>query len=331
MSARESLARIHRVMAILSGHPNGLPLDAVAQELGVTESVLRREILDYYATDLSAELLLGLNRADTIEFLAADGADADPQLAPVIRAVSDRPEAELGIEYVRADELVALYEAARALAELEPANAAVREAIDVLAATFLAGTQQDVGRSAPDDESEGTAAILRDAVDQRRVVGIEYSRAWRPGVGTRLIHPYALRRGPRGWEVDAGPLVDGKARTYIVDRIRGAHLLPDTFERPAGIDEILAAERTEVVVELSLPQRTQWVVDRFAETTAVLTSDADDLTVRAGFLPPVEERVGLILIVAGPDAFVVAPRRFESAGSDLAQRLLAHHGLDSHD
>ena len=46
MSARESLARIHRVMAILSGHPNGLPLDAVAQELGVTESVLRREILD---------------------------------------------------------------------------------------------------------------------------------------------------------------------------------------------------------------------------------------------------------------------------------------------
>ena len=66
MSARESFARIHRVMAILHAHPAGLPLDAVAAELGVTEKQLRTEILEYYATDIPAELLLGLNRADTI-------------------------------------------------------------------------------------------------------------------------------------------------------------------------------------------------------------------------------------------------------------------------
>jgi hypothetical protein len=200
---------------------------------------------DYYATDLSAELLR-LNRA-YIEFLAADGADAEPQLAPVIRAVTDRPEAELGIEYVRADELVALYEAARALAELEPANAAVREAIDVLAATFLAGTQQDVGRSAPDDESEGTAAILRDAVDQRRVVGIEY-RAWRPGRRDPPDPP--LRAASR--HAGGGGRGPWQGLHLHRDWNRGAPA--DRFaQRPVDIDEILAAERTEVVAGCRCP------------------------------------------------------------------------------
>ncbi len=324
MSARESFARIHRVMAMLHGHPAGLPLDAVARELGVPATTLRQEILDYYATDIPAHALLGLNRADTIEFLAADGAEADPHLAPVIRAVSDRPEAELGVEYLRADELVVLYEAARGLAELEPDNIALAEALAVLSDTFLAGTTTAGGRS---DTSDGPAALLREAVERCRVVRIEYSRAWRPGVGTREIHPYALRHTNRGWEVDAGPLSQGRARTFIVDRISSAEPLQDRFERPAGIDQVLAAERTEVRVEMSLPQRTQWVVDRFAESTAVVTADADDLSVRAGFLPPVGERIGLILVIAGRDAFVVEPPHYQSAGADLARQLLAHHDL----
>ena len=319
MTALESFARIHRVMAILHGHPDGLPLDAVAAELSIPERQLRREILEYYATDISSELLLGLQRADTIEFLAADGAEEDPHLAPVIRAVSDRPEAELGVEYLRADELVALYEAADSLAGIEPDNRSLADAVRVLGESFLA--------TAAESRDDTVAAVLRDAVARRQVVRITYSRAWRPGVGTRDIEPYALHRTDRGWEVDAGPLVAGRARTFIVDRITSAEPLPQSFERPAGIERILADERAVVEVEMSLPQRTQWAVDRFAETTAVLTSDADDLTVRAGFLPPVAERVGLVLVIAGRDSFVLAPDVYSSAGADLARALLAHHDL----
>lgn len=324
MTARESFARIHRVMAILHAHPNGLPLDTVAAELGVSEKELRTEILEYYATDIPAELLLGLNRADTIEFIAADGAEADPHLAPMIRAVSDRPEAELGVEYLRADELVALYEAGRSLVEVEPGNDVLRDAVAVLRETFLAGTATT--STGPDPTAE-TAAILRQAIEFRRAVRIEYSRAWRPGVSRRVIHPYALHRTPRGWEVDAGPLAEGRARTYLLERIASVELLDETFEQPADISRILADERALTSVELSLPQRTQWVADRFAETTVVRTSDSDDLTVRAGFLPPVAERVGLILVIAGPDAFVLEPAQFADAGSQMAQALLAHHGL----
>ncbi len=321
MTALDSFARIHRLMAILNGHPDGLPLDTVAAELGVAPDQLRTEILEYYATDLPPQLLLGLSRADAIEFLAADGHEADPQQAPVIRAVSDRPEAELGVEYVRADELVALYEAALGLAELEPDNAVLSEAVTVLGESFL-GTSQ----GARDDS---VAAVLRQGVAEQRAVRIEYSRAWRPGTSQRDIHPYALHRTQRGWEVDAGPLVAGHARTYLGDRISRAELLPDPFERPAGLPEILAAERAVLDVEMSLPQRTQWVVDRFSETTAVLSSDADDLTVRAGFLPPVAERVGLVLVIAGRDAFVLQPDEYRDAGAALARALLAHHGLSA--
>lgn len=324
MTARESFARIHRVMAILLAHPNGLPLDTVAAELGVSEKVLRTEILEYYATDIPAELLLGLNRADTIEFIAADGAEADPHLAPMIRAVSDRPEAELGVEYLRADELVALYEAGRSLVEVEPDNEVLRDAVAVLRETFLAGTATT---SPTLDHAAQTAATLRRAVESRQAVRIEYSRAWRPGVSHRVIHPYALHRTARGWEVDAGPLVEGRARTYLLDRIASVEMTGETFESPPDLAAILAAERVLTPVELSIPQRTQWVVDRFAETAVVGSSDSDDLTVSAGFLPPVAERVGLVLVIAGRDAFVLEPEEFTDAGSAMARALLAHHGL----
>lgn len=324
MTALESFARIHRVMAILSAHPDGLSLDAVAADLDVTPQVLRREILDYYATDIPTEMLMGLGRAETIEFLAADGAEADPHLAPVIRAVSDRPEAELGVEYLRADDLVTLYEAARGLAELEPDNHDLARAVRVLADTFLAGS-----RDAPADVGASTAGLLRDALDQRRAVRITYSRAWRPGVSQRDIHPYALHHTARGWEVDAGPLVDGRARTYIVTRISEARLLAEEFQRPPGVDRLIERDRAPVAVDLSLPQGSHWVADRFAESTRVLTADADDLLIRAELLPPVAERVGLILLIAGSGAFVMEPPAFVDAGADLARHLLAHHGFEA--
>lgn len=322
MTALQSLARIHRVMALLHGHPAGLSLDAVARELEVSPETLRREILEYYATDIPPQALMGLSRADTIEFVAADGAEADPHLAPMIRAISDRPEAELGVEYLRADELVALFEAASGLAELEPDNTTLAGAVTVLSDTFLGR----VADTTADDR--GTAAMLRRAIEARQPVRIRYSRTWRPGVSQREIEPYALHHTARGWEVDAGPLVQGHARTFIVDRIADVTLLPGSFDRPDDLDRILAADRAPVDVQLSLPQRTHWVADRFAESTVVLASDADDLTVLARLLPPVAERVGLILIIAGADSFVLAPEELCDAGNDVAQALLAHHGLD---
>lgn len=322
MATFDAFARIPQALSILASHPDGLPLTAVAAELGVAPEVLRAELLDYYTADLPGEAFLGLRRPAGIEFLAADGEEADPAQAPVLRVVSDHPEAELGVEYLRSDQLAALYEAARGLLQLEPGNEVLRQALGILSDSFLG-----VGTEEPAGEPADVAATLRAAMDERRVVEFEYSRQWRPGVTTRQVHPYAMRHTQRGWELDAGPLEDGRARTFIVERIQALRVLPDAFERPPGIDEILRAERTETVVTFSLPQRTHWVADRFAESTEVLDADAEDLTVRAAFLPPVAERVGLVVLVAGAGAFVLEPATLADAAADLARKLLDHHGL----
>jgi len=39
----------------------------------------------------------------------------------------------------------------------------------------------------------------------------------------------------------------------------------------------------------------------------------------------VRHRVGLVLLVAGPDAFVTEPADLRDAGRNLARELLAHH------
>lgn len=327
MTAPQRFARIHRVMVVLRRHPEGLPLDAVAEQIGVSTASLRRDILEYYATDIPPEALMGLARAEAIEFIAADGAEVDPHLAPMIRAVSDRPEAELGVEYLRADQLVELYEAGRSLSLVEPDNEILARAVGTLADTFL---EQRTGAGSVRAHPE-IPAVLRRGLELRRVVSITYSRAWRPGVGVRDIHPYQLLATQRGWEVDAGPLVEGHARTFIVDRITSAELREESFERPEAIASLLQRERAAATVEFSLPQRTHWVVDRFAEAVTVVESDASDLLVRAELLPPVAERVGMILLIAGPDAFVVNPSAHSDAGTALARSLLAHHGLSGNE
>jgi hypothetical protein len=57
----------------------------------------------------------------------------------------------------------------------------------------------------------------------------------------------------------------------------------------------------------------------------LLQDDEESVKVRAAFLPPVEHRVGLILICCGPGAFVMAPPAVLDAGASVARRLLSHH------
>ena len=42
-------------------------------------------------------------------------------------------------------------------------------------------------------------------------------------------------------------------------------------------------------------------------------------------LPPLEQRVGMLLLAAGPEAFVVEPAELDAAASVLAEELLVHH------
>ncbi|KRB77067.1 hypothetical protein ASE01_09925 [Nocardioides sp. Root190] len=323
----ERIARLPEVFERLSRQPDGMALEELAREFDVSVAELREDLLAFYTADLGGEWLL--SRPDVLEFLGPDGDSEDPGTAGMVRLVAEGP-VDLGVEYVDAGELGLVYTAALALLEIEPDNTELSEAIDVLAETMF-------GPSLPDevDIAPGVRAwhrllpVLQRAVDQRHVVRIVYSRAWHPGVTDRDIEPYRLEQTRRGWEVDAGPPdADGRLRTFLLSNIRSADLLDRTFEVPGDVTERLAAQRATSTVRVLLPQSARWAADFYAEQVTLVEDDEEDVVVDLELLPPVEGRVGRLLLAAGPLATVLDPPDLDSAGVVLAEELMMHHATE---
>lgn len=314
------LAALPRALAILELHPQGLPLADLAGELGVKPDDLREVIMAYYLADL---VELGNFGQPVVEFFApdADDEEVDPATAQWVRVVARDPEQELGVDHLSAEQLGRLFEAGADLLALEPENATLRSALEAFQTALW-----------PVDGPAGTewkatiAQQLHKAVQERRRVRISYVRQWHPGAGERVIEPYRLVRTRRGWEVDAGPADEVAAvRTFLVSGISTCEVLEATFELPADVDELLTTQRTPVTVELVVPQDRRWAVDRFAEAVTVLADDEESVSLRADLLPPVAQRLGLLLLCCGPDAFVMTPLDLADSGADVARVLLEHH------
>lgn len=319
------IARLPQVFARLAQAPDGMPLAELAAEFEVPVQEMREDLLAFYTADLST-FLLGLARPEVVEFLGADGDIEDPNAAEVVRIVAEQP-ADLGVEYVDAGELGLVYAAALALLDTQPDDEELGGAIDALAETMFGETRSggtDAGAGVP--EWNHLLPTLQAAQRDRRTLRIVYSRAWEQGVTEREIEPYRLVQTRRGWEVDAGPPDrQGGLRTYLLSNIRSATDAGGTFTPPPGLEEMLAAQRETTTVRIVLPQSARWVADFYAESVTNVSDDETDVEVDVELLPPLERRVGMILLAAGPEAFVVSPRELESAGVVLAEELLLHH------
>jgi proteasome accessory factor C len=312
----ERVGTLSTALTILEFHPAGLPLAQLASELDTTTESLRQTLLAYYVADVAAQADF---RLPVIEFVGGNG-DDDPARAEVVRVVTPDPERELGVQHLTAEQLGALHAAGSDLLALEPDNDVLRSALEA----FETGLWP-VEASRTDSGSD-VAAEMNRAAQERRRVRIVYARAWKPGTSERVVEPYRVLRTRRGWEVDAGPVDDaGRVRTFLVSGIRETSVLDESFERPDNVDELIATQRAVVDVELVVPQTGRWAVERFAESLTLLQDDEESVKVRAAFLPPVEQRVGLILISCGAEAFVMAPPTLLDAGADLTLQLLDHH------
>jgi len=319
------LAALPRALAILELHPTGLPLADLAAELGEAPDDLREVFMAYYLADL---VELGHIGQPVVEFFAPgtdddddNDDDVDPATAQWVRVVAQDPEQELGVQHLGAEQLGRIFEAGAGLLALEPGNETLRSALDA----FQAALWPAEGPSGADWKAP-VARQLHDAVQRQRKVRITYVRQWHPGSAERVVEPYRLVRTRRGWEVDAGPADEvAAARTYLVSGISACEVLDEGFEPPDDVDALLAAQRAPVTVEIVVPQGRRWAVDRYAEAVTVIDDDEESVSLRADLLPPVEQRLGLVLLCCGPEAFVTRPRSLEDAGAALAERLLAHH------
>lgn len=318
-------ARLPEVFEVLTAHPNGVPLARLADEVGVPAEELREDLLAFFTADLvTGDPMLGLWRPPVLEFLGTDGdADIDPRDADIVRIVNDRPTEELGVEYVDASELALVHTAAVALHDVEPDDD-LAAAIDVLTETMVGAPG---GHPEPPAWNEPLRP-LQEAQRFRRAVRIVYSRTWQHGVSTRVIHPYRLVQTRRGWEVDAGPPDSaGRLRTFLLTGIRDVESLDETFELPDGLPAMLDEQRATTPVRMVLPHGSRWAADMYAEHVTVLRADEDDVEVRLDLLPPLADRVGMLLLAAGPGAFVIDPPEVANAGAVLAEELLVHHGV----
>ena len=316
----QRIARLPEVFEILAAHPDGMSLADLAGRLGADTDELHTDLLAFYAADVSP-VLLGLSRPAGIEFFGPEG-EVDPAEAEMVRLSDERPAEEIGVEHVDAGELALVYTAATALAEMEPDNVDLAAAIEVLTDAVF-GEERPAHRPAA---WHRPVEVLREAVPQRRRVRITYSRSWHRGVVDRVIEPYRLVQTRRGWEVDAGPAdAEGHLRTYLVGNIREIELLEERFTEPDRLASLLAAQRVTARVRVRIPHAARWAADFHAETVAVVDSDEFTTTLDLDLLPPVRDRLGLLLLAAGLDAQVLEPPALIAAGPELAARLLEHY------
>lgn len=309
--ASEAFVRLSTVLNLLQAHPAGLRIDYLADTVSVPEAQLRQEILDFYVADT-----LGV-RPDTILFVSPSGDEDDPTSADIVRVVTDRPSAEIGVELLSAQQWLTVFETVDQVAQMMPEDENLAQAVAIIRQRILA----DV----PEQPDTSVGVTIGKAIRERHRLQIEYSRAWKPAVNTYTVSPLRLVQTRRGWELDA-LIADGEIRTFILDRLRAATRLDETFEVPDEIDALLAANRELTKVDLVIPLGYQWAVDRYAERSEITDQDEGDVKITAHFLPPVEERVGLVLITA-PDSFVVSPEHLQATGADTARLLLDHHRL----
>lgn len=319
----ERLARIPDVINLLSAYPEGLPLRELAARFGTDEPTLREDIGTYLELE-SWGWLMDIFHRPAIEFVWSGQADTEPSAdSTLVRAVPDT-SVGMGVEYFSSGDLSVVYTAGVALLDIEPDDEELLGALDRIAETMY-GAPSSVPRA-----GNWTTHLraLRDGQEQRRKATIVYSRAWSQGLTEREIEPLRLVQTKRGWEVDAGPVgPEGNLRTYLLSNLRSVELLETTFDPPSGAAQLLERQRTTTSVEMTVTQDARWAVRQFAETSTMVEEDEEFVTLRLELLPPVGERVALIMLASGPSTRVSPGALLPDALGYVAE-LLAHHEED---
>ena len=126
----------------------------------------------------------------------------------------------------------------------------------------------------------GVLLVLADAARRHQPVSITYT-SWRGGASERRVEPYGLVFHSGRWYVTGADSLRGEVRTFRLDRIAAAVLVPGTFEVPADFDPIsrvlsgLAGVPYPHEVSVLLHTTIADVRTKLPATVATLTETAD--------------------------------------------------------
>ncbi len=318
---RDRLARMTRIIALLSAHPDGMKPSEMAHRVDSSVRTVYRDLR-------SIEGELGMP-------LWSDGGrwgvEADAFLPPLKLTRSEAMavvlSARLMVRYADKydPDLASAFEK---LAAVLPA--ALREHVD--------RTLDDLSRRPTDDTFSRHVRLLTQAWAERRVVALDYAPApYAPEAAPRTarVRPYLIEPSLQthalyliGWDETRDAM-----RTFKIERIRDVALTPDSFA-PAGaeVDGMferawdIIADQEPVEVELRFAAR---VASRVREArwhpTERVAEEADGaLTWRATVAGPIEIR--LWILSWGDDVEVVAPGSLRDDVAATHTRAAARYG-----
>jgi proteasome accessory factor BC len=174
---------------------------------------------------------------------------------------------------------------------------------------------------------DAIARRVGEAIEERRLVELEYYAENEDRFSTRVVEPYALINGREGWYVRCFEPAKDQIRSFRLDRIKRADVLAETYESRADLDPIGDVEGWPRTGEVEgsrvahvwiAPEHARWIAE---ERTVLAELDDGAIVVEWAFKG---ERylVKEILKEAG-DAAVLEPPDVREAVLAAAERLVA--------
>lgn len=265
MSAEPPVVRALRVLALIQASP-GIDATTLATRLGVTDRAIRRHVDALRQAGLSIDSTPGLGGGYRI---------ARGVRMPLLLS----QEELVGLT-------MALSEVPGGVADA-PARSAVAKILDVLPARVAGAAQAVLDAAIPISNGAaarpGAAQVLElvHAIDETRVVDIDYRRAGQEEASTRTVEPWALLVRHQRWYLLGLGCESQAVRTYRVDRITDVRVTETRFERPADLDPTREFERhlqttwthpTEVDFHAPIADARRWIPFTMGELTPLTAS-----------------------------------------------------------
>lgn len=204
----------------------------------------------------------------------------------------------------------------RALAKLAPrVGPGAGEAVDIRLGTA----------------SDEILHALRDAVEHRRRVRIEYFASSRSELTERVIEPGRMFSSAGNWYVAAWCERAGGPRVFRVDRIRSLEPLGDEARHPRvdGIDRAFTPDETTPRVDLVVDPGGAWVAEQYpVERHEVDDEGRHHIRLAVADRPWLERlvlRLGEDLVAASGDEPYTDP---VALGREAARRILERYAAD---
>jgi proteasome accessory factor C len=193
------------------------------------------------------------------------------------------------------------------------AHTSLKRVRDKLEETFGQFELRETPEPATPDAEEELIATLSRAIEQRRLVEIEYLKPDAETTTRRVVEPYRFERKLPFWYVHTWDRSRDASRSFRFDRMRSATMLDETFEPRPGFT--LESELRTARVWFS-PEVARWRVEHGAEQLS------DRSAVAELSFGSVEYLVGQVLSERG-HAVVLEPEELRAPVAARARELLA--------